>query len=248
MRVGRAAPGSADDVGSIVHGIEDGWVKRGVHACAGVVQALHRHHLRIPGHANHADTVISHGRDGAGYVCAMTVVIDGVVALLRVRVSRADEIPSAYVVNVTVVIVVNSVVGDFACVYPHVGGDVGMVVIDAGVHDGDDNARAGTRVPGGGRANFLNSPKIGIALAPTSGAREVWVVGSNVCRGDSIFLGELHFGIGFEIAQYFCKFAAESVHFKQIGARNLRRLKSAAQPVGSGCKFLPRAIRNLEIR
>jgi hypothetical protein len=72
---------------------------------------------------------------------AVPVEIIGIVVV-------ADEVPAAHVVDEPVVVVVGAVDG-LVRIGPDVGGEVGMLVSDAGVDDRDDHRRAaGRQLPG----------------------------------------------------------------------------------------------------
>jgi hypothetical protein len=65
-------------------------------------------------------------------VRTVAVVVDWIIVIV-------GKIPAERVVNVAVVIVINPVARDLARVDPDVGGEIGVVLIDARVkHGGDD--------------------------------------------------------------------------------------------------------------
>src|SRR5262249_24208377 len=109
---------------------------------AGGVEELERHEADVPIDAGDADAVVADRPDGAGHVGAVAVVVHGVAVVVH-------EVVAVDVIDVAVVVVVDAVAGDFAGVGPDVGGQVGVVVVDAALDDGDgDAAGAGGRVPG----------------------------------------------------------------------------------------------------
>ena len=76
-----AAEGHVDHVRALLHGVVDafGDVGRGQHA--GVLRGLDRHDLHVVGHAHAADAVAGLGRDDAGHVGAVAVVVLGIAVV-----------------------------------------------------------------------------------------------------------------------------------------------------------------------
>src|SRR5262249_24139846 len=142
LREAAAAPtvvGDRRPVGDRVVDRRDG---AGGAAGAAGVEELQGHQFDAgPGNAGDADAVVAHPRDGAGDVRAVAVVVERFVVV-------RDEVPAVDVVDEAVAVVVDAVAGDLARVGPDVGGEVGVVVVDAGVDDRDDDAAArGDGVP-----------------------------------------------------------------------------------------------------
>src|SRR5205809_1059120 len=89
------------------------------------------------------------GEEGGGAVAG--AVVGAVVVVVNRVAVVVDEVGAVDVVHETVGVVVDPVAGDLAGVVPHVGGQVGVSVLDAGVGDADDNAAvAAGNVPGVG--------------------------------------------------------------------------------------------------
>ena len=66
------------------------------------------------------------------------------------------EILAVYVVDEAVAVVVDVVAGDLAGIVPHVGGEVGVVVVDAGVDHADDDRSVSSRlIPRLGQVGFF---------------------------------------------------------------------------------------------
>jgi len=81
----------------------------------------------------------------------------------RVAVVVGEVVP-VHVVDVAVAVVVLVVARDLVFVDPHVGGQLGMRVVDAGVADRDhDLGRAGAGVPGLRRVDLRHAPQLGVA-------------------------------------------------------------------------------------
>jgi hypothetical protein len=87
-----------------------------------------------------------------------------------------DEVPSGDVVDVAVPVVVELVAGNLVDVAPEVGGEVLVRGVDARVDHGDHHARSSGGVPERGRLRGLQSPEVGIRLAPGAGGADVQVV------------------------------------------------------------------------
>ena len=83
------------------------------------------------------EAVVADAGDGAGGVRAVAVVVHRVPAVG----SFASIVDAVDVVDVAVVVVVDAVAGNLAGVAPHVRGEVGVVVVHAGVDVGDDDRR-----------------------------------------------------------------------------------------------------------
>jgi hypothetical protein len=81
-----------------------------------------------------------------------------VVSLILVRVivgrsCHATEVPSPYVINVAVMVVINSVIRSFLCIYPDFIRQIGMAPFYSCIHDADNYCIA----------SFGNSPcKLGL--------------------------------------------------------------------------------------
>src|SRR5262249_36200554 len=101
----------------------------------------------VPVDPGDAEGVVPRGADGAGGVGAVGVVVERIGVVV-------DEVVAVVVVGEPVVVVVDAIIGDLPRVVPHVGGEVGVVVVDARVDVGDgDAAAAGGEVPGLGRVD-----------------------------------------------------------------------------------------------
>src|SRR5262245_41523900 len=163
---GRAAPaivGDLDVVAPVVHHV--GVVDRGNGAGhrPGVIRSepADRQDLHARRDADHADSVIADGGDGARHVRAVPVLILRVVVV-------GEEIPAVDVVDEAVVVVVDAVAGDLAGIRIDVGGQVRVSEINAAVQHADDHrAAAGGDVPGLGsidvRVGNADLPEDGLA-------------------------------------------------------------------------------------
>lgn len=89
--------------------------------------------MDIPGDACDTDAVVAFGADGACGVCAVAV---GVIWVVVVVV----EVPATDIVDVTVVVVIDSVACDFAAVGPDVVIEVWVIPLGSAVDDCDDDA------------------------------------------------------------------------------------------------------------
>jgi hypothetical protein len=151
-----AAPGVVHylraHVGGVEHGADGG--ARGARAAR--AQELDRHDARAPAHARDAHSVVADGRDGARHVRAVAVVVARVVVVVA-------EVVAVDVVYEAVAVVVDAVARDLPGIGPHIGGDVGMGVIHAGVdHRHDDARAAGLHVPRLGRVQVRVRPAPGL--------------------------------------------------------------------------------------
>ena len=100
-----------------------------------MLTCLQAHHLAVESDACHAVVVILRG-DYSGNMGSVAVVIHRVVVV-------SDEVPAVVVIYVAVTVVINSVAGDFACVYPYIVSYIYMIIVHARVYDCDyDIARA----------------------------------------------------------------------------------------------------------
>src|SRR5207237_6717074 len=88
-RVNIAAEAGADDARAVVHSPPDPLGYAVLAAAAAAGQHLDGHDLSAPGHADHSPPVIAHGRRDARGVCAVAVVVIGVVVV-------GDDIPAGY--------------------------------------------------------------------------------------------------------------------------------------------------------
>src|SRR5262249_51153430 len=116
--------------------------------------------------ADHANAVIASGSNCSGYVRAMAMMIDRIVALRRIERAGADKIPTTHVVDVTVVIIVDPIARNFAGVSPDIGSQVGVRVVDSRIYSRYYDSRARSRIPGRGGTDLLNAPQVRVGLAP----------------------------------------------------------------------------------
>src|SRR5215470_13463929 len=98
------------------------------------------------------------------------------VAVNRIIGSK-EEIPAACIVNKPIVVIVDAIAGNLVHVDPYIGRQVGMVIVDAGVYHGHDNAITQRSVPRSGCADGDQAPKVRVRLSPTSTCAEKWIVG-----------------------------------------------------------------------
>lgn len=141
------AVGGEDDIETFLaefDAVVDGFDGAGDVAVAVGGDEFEGENFDVPGDAGDADGVVSDGGDGSGDVGAVAMVVGGVVVVV-------GEVPAVDVVDESVVVVVEVVVGDFAGIGENVGGKIGMGHVDARVDDGDDDVvGAGGEIPGAG--------------------------------------------------------------------------------------------------
>ena len=106
----------------------------GFESVAVAVEELEGHDADGPVDSGDAAVVVADGAEDAGDMSAVAVAVHGVAGG-----DAGDDADAVDVVNVTVAVVINAVVGGFAGVDPHVGGEVRVFVVNAGVNDGDDD-------------------------------------------------------------------------------------------------------------
>ena len=100
-------------------------------------------HLDVPIDADYADAVIADSANGARRRGCRD----------RCRpsdLSAIGDIDAMAVVYIAVAVVIDSVIGAFTRVIVDIGGKVGVIIIEAGIENGDYNiVAAGGNVPGG---------------------------------------------------------------------------------------------------
>src|SRR6185295_10919347 len=87
------------DPSALVEGVVEPGDHGGGRAPAAVVQDLHRHHLRVPGHAAEAEPVVTAGGDDARHGRAVPEAV-GRVAVPDHRVGPVDVVDEAVAVVV----------------------------------------------------------------------------------------------------------------------------------------------------
>src|SRR5215472_1904284 len=100
----------------------------------------------------------------------MPVAVNGVIG-------SKEEIPAACIVNKPIVVIVDPIAWDLVHVSPHIGCQVGMVIVNAGVYHGHDNAITQRSVPRSGCADGDQAPEVRVRLSPASTRAEKWIVG-----------------------------------------------------------------------
>jgi hypothetical protein len=147
--------------------------------------------LDVPRDARDAEPVVPHRADDAGDVGAVALVVHGI----RIAIGRVD---SMAVVDVAVAVVIDSVGGALGRIAPDVGREVFVVVIDAGIDDGHDDAGgAAADVPAFRRVDVVigRAPGLsGVVQGPLLGKERV--VRRGVLVKDVIGFGVLHFRHG----------------------------------------------------
>ena len=115
---------------------------------------------------------------------AVAVAVHGVVVVV-------GEVPAVDIVTIAIPVIIGAV-GRLGGVAPDVGGKVGMPVVNAGIHHGDDHLGvAGGEAPGL-RGRDVRAGQAGVVEAPKPG--EIGVVGRGVLGSDDI----IRFGISDE--------------------------------------------------
>ena len=151
------------------------------------VEKLERHDGYLPIDAHHADAVVAHRTDRARHVRAVAVVVHRVGIII-------GEVPAHHVVDEAVAVVVDAVAGHLAGIAPGVGREIRVVVVHAGIDDGDNHAaRASGRVPRLRRVDIGidDAARLsGVVEAPELAAR--WIVGSDGGRDREIGLDIAH--------------------------------------------------------
>ena len=161
-RVGPTAPAHANNIGTSRNGV--------LHATVGVGKAgravernFYRHQLHVEAHGGHTSTIVGYSRSNARTVRTVRKVV-GIGARSRIGVVVVVGcIPAVYIVNVAVVVIVNSVVGNFARVGPNVGRQIGMIQLHRIVyHANHHTVNAGAKVPGLLGIDRLQAPLLGL--------------------------------------------------------------------------------------
>ena len=101
--------------------------------------------MDVPVHPADSGSIVSHRTDDAGDMTA--VAIDVVIQRRGIVVG---EIPAANVIHAAIAVVVDAyVAGNLARIRPDVGGQIGVVVVDAGIHHRHHHGTvAGMPIPG----------------------------------------------------------------------------------------------------
>ena len=102
---------------------------------------LQGHYLDFPVDPRDANTVVAYTTNSAGTMSAVTVVVHGIAVVI-------EEVVAVHIVDQTIVVVVNAVVGDFPGIRPHVSGKILVAIVDARINHRHHNIdRAGRPVP-----------------------------------------------------------------------------------------------------
>src|SRR5207248_3198114 len=172
--------------------INDGWPQSRIVANPSIVEPLNSHDPSVPGNANDADAVIARGSDGARHMGAVAKVIGRVIR-------GSGEIPTAHVINLAVVIVINAVPRYLTSIDPHIGRNVWMDVVNTCIYDSDNHSVAERCAPSRSRVDLIQSPEVLICLSPSASAAEKGIVGQLVRGVDVLQLRELDLRIGVEL-------------------------------------------------
>ena len=176
-RPGAAAPTRVDrdDVGAVVAAHHGGVIDRGdspASVTAAVVVINSQWHDRhLPVDAGDADPIVADRADDARHMRAVSVAVLHVVVVL-------DEVPAVHVVDVAVVVAVDSDPLGFTGIRPDVGGEIGVGEVDPGVDDRHHHAlRTGGDIPRLRRVDVGADQPVaadgGVAEAPLRGEARV---------------------------------------------------------------------------
>ena len=108
-----STPAVAHDVSTILTSVVDTFNRISSHPEAEWTEELTSHYLYIPCHSSDTDTVVANSTHCAGTVGAMTLLIHGISVII-------EGIDSMYIVNPTIVVIIDSVAGNFTAIHPHV--------------------------------------------------------------------------------------------------------------------------------
>ena len=133
-------------------------------AAAAGAEEFTAQHANIPVDADHALAIVADAADGAGDVGAVAVVVHNFAGVV-------DGVGAVEVIDIAVGVFVLTVGLAFAKAFgallgvdPHVGGQVFMVVVDAGVDNGDDHIfGTGGDVPSGAGVHISAVGAAGLA-------------------------------------------------------------------------------------
>jgi hypothetical protein len=180
-RLAGAAPAQVEHLRAVRGRVHDRLRELRIRAVADVVESAHGHHLRAPGHAHDAFTVVAGGGDRARHVRSVSMRVTWIGVRHGGEVIGTHEVPSPHVVDVAVAVVVHTVARDLAGVRPDVRGQVGVRFVEAGVDHGHDRLTdrplTGRRIPGRARADGLDAPQVGVGLPPRAAAGVERIVG-----------------------------------------------------------------------
>ena len=190
LRVAAASPAVAHHLGAHQRGVLDGVDRVLERAAPARVQELDRHELHVPRHPGDPESVVAHRSHGPGGMGPVAVVVHRVAVVVR-------EVPAVHVVDETVAVVVDTVARDLAGIGPHIGGQVGMDVVDPGVdHRHPHVLAAGGDVPRGWGVDVGSRRASG--LPEVQEAPELSELGIVRCLFhviDEVGLDELHLGV-----------------------------------------------------
>ena len=99
------------------------------------IEKLQRHHRAVPVDARHPLAVVTHAGDGSRHVRSVAVVVHGIAVVV-------GKVVPVHVVHEPVAVVVDPIAGHLGRIRPDVGGQVGVVVVDARIDDPNHDAPA----------------------------------------------------------------------------------------------------------
>jgi hypothetical protein len=189
-----APPGVVENVDALRQRVVNAFNGAGRRAGAVGGEELECHELDVPGDPGNADAIVADGSDGAGHEGAVVVVVHGIAAV----VDGADAMD---IVDVPVIVIVEPVIGDFTGIDPHIGGEIGMVVVHTAIYNAYDNRICiGAEGPGfGGIDVGVGAAAVlpGVVEAPELTEGRIVRKGLGLVNGEFVIgFGELNEGVG----------------------------------------------------
>lgn len=183
--VAGSAPAVVCDTRAVIDRVSDRRRGAEIAAAAAGIEKLGRHELGVPGDAGNPDGIVALRRDCAGDVRTVAVLV--VIRIAGADTPAAVEIVAVIVVDIAVAVVVDPVAPDLAGIDPEIVDQVGMVDIDPGIDNADDDgAAAGFARPRIGRGDGVHAPGPIVVLIVRNGrCREVQLIR----RGHPLNLG-----------------------------------------------------------
>ena len=124
----------------LVDSVLDGGNRIGVTPITVIRQKLQRHQPHAPINSGDSHAIVPNPANRAGAMGSMARAIHRIAA--RRRTDAVHPPRAINIVHNSVAVVVNVVVGNFAGIVPHIGGEIFMVVVDAGINHRRHHVRA----------------------------------------------------------------------------------------------------------
>ena len=111
----------------------------------------------------------------------MIIIIKGIVVAI-------DKVPATNIIDITIVIIIDTIIGNLTGVTPDITDDIFMVIVQTGIDHRNDNIAAGLCIPGFRCINIgIGSATSLTGIVQAIKLGKAWIIGNGCCSDNIVW-------------------------------------------------------------